>query len=557
MKKKLIVLAIGVIPAMYGASGQWTPTGNASWNVNANWTPISTFPNGISDNATFANSALATATVGSSGVINILLGNLAYTGSTNTYNIAFTGGSTLTVVSTIILDSGVTAGQTIATPLTIGASGSIANNSAVTLTISQPISVNTLTYGGSANGTLLLSAVNAQSAGTTINAGTVSVSTDSNLGNGGAIITLNGGTLNTTASFSSSRNVTLGASNGTIKVTGAGVTTTLSGILSSTGSLTKTDTGTLVLTNTGNTYSGGTILSAGTVSISDNNQLGNTNAGAITFSGGTLAFTGTPTIPIGRSTSITTSGIIDTGGVTVTYNSNITGGASATLTKNSSGTLNIGGTCTYGGGTTINNGTFSIAAGGLISTTGAVTLNGGVFDISNDNANVTIGNLSGTNGQINTGARILTFGTSTGGPFSYAGTATGTSAGALRKVGTTQINFTASSTYPGTVQVQGGTFALTGNGNLSSSASVDITISGSATFDISGISAAGTTIANLSGTTGIVTLGAKALTYGTATSPVELDSTINGSGGSLVKQGTGNSQLTGTNTYTGGTTINA
>ena len=82
--------------------------------------------------------------------------------------------------------------------------------------------------------------------GTAANGGTISVSADANLGNAAGNIGFNGGTLQTTASFSTARNVVLNGA-GTFE-TVTGTTLTVGGTISNSGSLTKTGDGTLVLT---------------------------------------------------------------------------------------------------------------------------------------------------------------------------------------------------------------------------------------------------------------------------------------------------------------------
>lgn len=88
-----------------------------------------------------------------------------------------------------------------------------------------------------------------------------------------------------------------------------------------------------------------------------------------------------------------------------------------------------------------------------------------------------------------------------------------------------------------------------------------ITNSG-AEFDISGLTAAGTTAGSIEGA-GTYRLGAKALTVGGNDLSTTVDGVIadggqsGGTGGSLVKVGTGTLTLSGANSYSGGTTINA
>ena len=89
------------------------------------------------------------------------------------------------------------------------------------------------------------------------------------LNSGSATATFNfgGGTLQVAGSFTTTLPMTLSGSGGNATIdTAAGCTATLSGSLSGLGGLTKTDSGTLVLAGY-NTYTGGTILSAGLLVI--------------------------------------------------------------------------------------------------------------------------------------------------------------------------------------------------------------------------------------------------------------------------------------------------
>jgi len=161
-----------------------------------------------------------------------------------------------------------------------------------------------VTYAGS--GTTTLTGSNTFSGNLSINAGgELQVPSDANLGNPANGICLdNGGALGATASFSSSRTITLGSSsnggsnNGTIDVLGAATVLTLSGQITGYGALTKMGLGTLVLANSNNNYPGGTVISAGTLSIGAPGALG---SGPITFTGlspnTTLQFTSSMTLP--------------------------------------------------------------------------------------------------------------------------------------------------------------------------------------------------------------------------------------------------------------------
>ncbi|MGU3576532.1 autotransporter domain-containing protein [Brucellaceae bacterium C25G] len=124
----------------------------------------------------------------------------------------------------------------------------------------------TLTKAGA--GTLILSANNTYSGGTRVNAGTLQI------GNGGTTGSVLGAIANNgTLVFNRSNEIT--AAN----------------IISGTGNLVQAGSSTLILTGT-NTYSGGTTIDAGTLSISADHNLGATDGG-ITFNGGQLSVTGT------------------------------------------------------------------------------------------------------------------------------------------------------------------------------------------------------------------------------------------------------------------------
>ena len=148
----------------------------------------------------------------------------------------------------------------------------------------DPVSGTTLTYNGIAAGpgflgpklnagTLVLGGVNTYSGATIIDAGTLSISADVNLGTApgsatpGSLV-ISGGTLATTAgmTLNANRGINLGVSGGTIDVA-AGTILSYNGVAAGTGGLAKIDSGTLVLGGI-NTYSGATTISAGERSIS-------------------------------------------------------------------------------------------------------------------------------------------------------------------------------------------------------------------------------------------------------------------------------------------------
>jgi fructan beta-fructosidase len=80
-------------------------------------------------------------------------------------------------------------------------------------------------------------------------------------------INLGGGTVGAEANWSSSLNMTLTGSNGSVTFDTAAKTITLSGVLSGNGGLTKVGSGTLDLSGTANTYKGDTTVNAGILKL--------------------------------------------------------------------------------------------------------------------------------------------------------------------------------------------------------------------------------------------------------------------------------------------------
>ncbi len=115
-------------------------------------------------------------------------------------------------------------------------------------------------------GTLVVSGTNTYG-GVAFEAGTLSASSDSNLGASGGGAQFNGGTLEETAGFSSNRQTLFfGYGGGTYQID-QGTATWGGAILGGSAGLTKTGSGTLALTNNGNDYAG-TTIAAGALDLS-------------------------------------------------------------------------------------------------------------------------------------------------------------------------------------------------------------------------------------------------------------------------------------------------
>ena len=222
-------------------------------------------------------------------------------------------------------------------------------------------------------GTMTLSGANTYTSATTINAGTLKISADNNLGAAPGAATpgqlaFGGGTLATTATFTlnSNRGIAF-TSTGTIDVA-SGTTVTYGGIAAGAGGLTKTDTGTLTLGGT-NAYGGTTTVSAGTLLVN-----GSQGSSAVSLNGGTLGGSGTVgaiastasggTIDPGTTTGILSSGNINwsTGNPTFLVQLNGTTAGSGYDQLSTSGTINLTGATLSGfvGFTPTNGSTFTI-----------------------------------------------------------------------------------------------------------------------------------------------------------------------------------------------------
>jgi fibronectin-binding autotransporter adhesin len=286
-------------------------------------------------------------------------------------------------------------------------------------------------------GTQTLSGASLYAGGTTLNGGQLNINygtssdtTHSAIGVG--TFTINGGTIDNTSgsavtigptftwnwngSFNVGNSANLALRAGASVVLGADVTVNVNGsglspyfgvtapISGSGRKLTKNGGGCMLLSSTtGNSYTGGTVLNAGTFGLYHANSLG-TVAGTFTINGGTIhnytsgltlvnypqIWGGDFTFDGGYDLNMG-SGAVTLGGnrqVTVSANALTVGGViddgvnTYGLTKAGIGALVLGGASSYNGGTAVNAGTLEIGASGSID--GNVTVaNGAVFKPGN------------------------------------------------------------------------------------------------------------------------------------------------------------------------------
>jgi fibronectin-binding autotransporter adhesin len=378
-------------------AGTWTITGSGTqpWTISAGTLigNATSLRGPITDNATLIFNQTGAGTragpiSGTGQVIKQGAGTLTLTGA-NTYS----GGTTVS--------GGTLAGNT------ASLQGNITNNAAVLFNQAAAG-----TYGGVLGGTgllvkrgagaLTLSGASTYTGGTRIDAGTLRLSTDENLGAAGGTLTFNGGTaaLQYLSGFTSTRPLTLNAAGGRIDTNGND--STLAGVISGPGRLTRLGAGTLTLSGN-NTYSGGTTVSAGALAGNTASIRGTiTNNGAVVFDQGTAG----------------------------TYASVISG--TGTVVKQGAGTLTLSGNNTYSGGTAINAGTLRVGSNAnLGGAAGALSFDGGTLQYLAGFASSRPVTLAPAGGTIDTNSTNATL----AGPISGPGGLTKTGAGALTLLG--------------------------------------------------------------------------------------------------------------------------
>lgn len=200
-------------------------------------------------------------------------------------------------------------------------------------------------------GTLVLSGNNTYTGGTTITGGTLQVGRDANLGNAAGGLTLHGGMLATTASFSTSRAVTVMQSGGFDVADGT--TLGLAGSLSGNGDLIKAGAGVLNFSGDGSAFTGRTIVNGGRLAI--NGRLGgalDVGAGGILGGSGTVGAGSASTVTLASGATLSPGNSIGT--LTIDGNLVVQNGSRFVVETNPGGTgadlVRVTGNATLNGG---------------------------------------------------------------------------------------------------------------------------------------------------------------------------------------------------------------
>ncbi|MEQ1859482.1 MAG: autotransporter-associated beta strand repeat-containing protein [Chthoniobacteraceae bacterium] len=450
------------------------------------------------------------------------------------------GGGTLTIAGGTVdikgqaftVDAAGTVSATGIVGSSFGAGGSLVKQGSGTLLLSNAAN----NYTGTNTATL-----NAN--GTQIAAGTLGISADGSLGlaPSGAYNNLQftgTATLQNTVgniSLNANRNVSV-ASAATATFDNNGNTFTINGVVNGAGgNVATTGPGTVVLTAE-NTYTGTTAVNVGILQLGGGGASGSiTNSSGITVAGGAK-------LAVNRSDTLTIPQVIQGAG---------------SVRKLGSGIVVLNAANTYTGGTEIDEGIVRVGAVNSLPIAGVITLAnvaGAALDLNGNNA--TIGALSGggaLGGNVTLGSATLTVGDATsttyGGGISGAG-------GSIIKQGTGTLTLTNSSTYTGSTTINLGAIRSGTNDALPVTTALTLANAASVLLDLDGFIQTVGSLAGGGGAGGMVALGSGTLTVGDSTH-TSFAGTISGTGGSIIKQGSGTLTLSGANTYSGTTTINA
>ncbi len=378
-------------------------------------------------------------------------------------------------------------------------------------------------------GTLVLANSNTYTGGTSISQGALELASAVAVQNSTVSVNVNNGVQFSpgigafdVGGLSGSNSLTLNDTSGSavaLAVGGNNADTTYSGSIGGNGGLVKSGSGSLTLTGT-NSYTGGMIIDPGTVSITSDAALGAVPGSPsinITFSGSsTLQAGGSFALSASRNILLCQSatGTFDTNGNTLVIGGLISG--SGGLAVVGSGTLVLTNSETFTGGTTIGAGTLQLGNGSATGGLSGNIVNNGllVFDRSDSAA-------------------------------SFSGAISGS--GSVQQAGSGTLLLGGTNTFTGTTTVSAGILKL---GNATALQDSTVVLSGGL-LNVNGFSA---TLGGLAGT-GNLALGGGSLTVGGNGNTTTYAGSLS-AGIALVKTGSGMLALTGSNSYSGGTTLN-
>jgi fibronectin-binding autotransporter adhesin len=461
----------------------------------------------------------------------------------NTYDqvLTLTGANTYTGLTTI--------GQGYIQIGNGGASGSISassnvvfgSNAYLVLDLAGPVTFPNAVSGTGTleveNGTVTLTGANTYRGVTIVSNGTLNAGSATAIGNMTSI-QLTGGTVNLNGnnilagSITGDSASTISLGGNTLSLQNLAANTTFAGAITGTGSVDIIVNSNLDLTGNNNTFSGGLTINAGNV-YANNTSGSATGSGTVTINGG-------GSLTIGDFTAagyVANIPIVDNGIVdfyrtdSITFPNQITG-TGGVIVQDSGSTITLTGNNTYSGLTNIDQATLkagSPTALGNGTTAFSINSNGGTLNLNGNN--ISVGSITGGSStyasDIILGSNTLTIG-GIPGTTSFAGVISGTGGLTLTGPATETTYFTNIDTYSGPTVI--GTGAILGLGFSSTPGNIPNT---------SGISGSGTL-----------------LFYEPSATPVSAPIT-----GSLSviqsSAGAGVVTLSGTNTYTGTTTINS
>jgi fibronectin-binding autotransporter adhesin len=336
----------------------------------------------------------------------------------------------------------------------------------------------------------------------------------------------------------------------------SGNTTISANLAGASAGLTKSGAGTLILSGS-NSYTGPTTVTAGTLQIGAGGTTGSLSASSTLTNNGTLVFNRSNAITQGMDFAAVIAGSgnvikTGTGNLTLSGNNTFTGqltiaeGVVVVTSVNNSGVIGVfgnstnsvvlgsngkNGTVSFGGSNVSSNKAFTISSGGT-----------GVFDVTANQ--LTVGAIDGS--------------------------------GALSKTGGGTLVLSSTNTYSGGSSLLLGTVAI-GNDSALGSGAVNLaggqlraTSGASRTIGNTILISADTTFGTLASEKSLTFTGNTTLSGGTRTLNVQLGSTVNtekltfsgaigdgGNGFGITKTGNGTLNISGSNTYTGTTTVSA